>query len=89
MNASGGVRAVLLADGMARGPRVHFAHLGRAGAAKVWLDSEEGFRVEESAFNSTSRFGRLQNMETAIDGSSLFIRFKSSTGAAMGMNMIS
>jgi hydroxymethylglutaryl-CoA reductase (NADPH) len=89
INAGGGAVTVLTADGMTRGPCVGFPSLARAAAAKLWLDSEEGTTVMKTAFNSTSRFARLQSMKTAIAGTYLYIRFKTTTGDAMGMNMIS
>ncbi|EGV65775.1 3-hydroxy-3-methylglutaryl-coenzyme A (HMG-CoA) reductase isozyme [Yamadazyma tenuis] len=89
MNAGGGVETVLTQDGMTRGPCVSFPSLKRTGAAKVWLDSEEGQKAVKKAFNSTSRFARLQHIKTAIAGRLLYIRFKTTTGDAMGMNMIS
>ncbi|KAL8766154.1 MAG: hypothetical protein Q9209_006994 [Squamulea sp. 1 TL-2023] len=89
INAAGGATTVLTGDGMTRGPCVGFDTLTRAGAAKIWLDSEEGQRTMKRAFNSTSRFARLQSMKTALAGTYLFIRFRTTTGDAMGMNMIS
>ncbi|KAF2404595.1 putative 3-hydroxy-3-methylglutaryl-coenzyme A reductase [Trichodelitschia bisporula] len=89
INLGGGATTVLTADGMTRGPCVQFESLARAAHAKVWLDSEEGQKVMKAAFNSTSRFARLQNMKTALAGTNLYIRFKTTTGDAMGMNMIS
>ncbi|KAJ8101920.1 hydroxymethylglutaryl-coenzyme A reductase-domain-containing protein [Lipomyces tetrasporus] len=89
MNAGGGVVTVLTQDGMTRGPCVAFPSLARAGAAKLWLDSEEGQKVMKKAFDSTSRFARLSSLKTAIAGTMLFIRFRTTTGDAMGMNMIS
>ncbi|GKZ29446.1 3-hydroxy-3-methylglutaryl-coenzyme A (HMG-CoA) reductase isozyme [Aspergillus brasiliensis] len=89
INAGGGAVTMLTADGMTRGPCVSFPTLDRAGTAKIWLDSEEGQTTMQKAFNSTTRFGRLQSMSTAIAGTYLYIRFKSTTGDAMGMNMIS
>ncbi|EON67336.1 3-hydroxy-3-methylglutaryl-CoA reductase [Coniosporium apollinis CBS 100218] len=89
INAGGGAITVLTGDGMTRGPCVGFETLARAGAAKVWLDSEDGQRTMKNAFNSTSRFARLQTMKTAIAGTYVYIRFKTTTGDAMGMNMIS
>jgi hydroxymethylglutaryl-CoA reductase (NADPH) len=89
INAGGGVTTVVTADGMTRGPCIGFDSLARAGAAKIWLDSEEGQKTMKAAFNSTSRFARLQTMKTAIAGTNLYVRFKTTTGDAMGMNMIS
>lgn len=89
INAGGGAVTVLTGDGMTRGPCIAFDTLERAGAAKVWLDSEEGKRVMTEAFNSTSRFARLQSIKTALAGTYLYPRFKTTTGDAMGMNMIS
>lgn len=89
INAGGGAITVLTADGMTRGPCVGFETLARAAEAKVWLDSEAGQKVMKDAFNSTSRFARLQHLKTALAGTYLYIRFKTTTGDAMGMNMIS
>ncbi|OOF97693.1 hypothetical protein ASPCADRAFT_204999 [Aspergillus carbonarius ITEM 5010] len=89
INAGGGAVTMLTADGMTRGPCVSFLTLQRAGAAKIWLDSEQGQITMKKAFNSTTRFGRLQSMTTAIAGTNLYVRFKTTTGDAMGMNMIS
>jgi hydroxymethylglutaryl-CoA reductase (NADPH) len=89
INAGGGAITVLTGDGMTRGPCVGFETLERAGAAKVWLDSEIGQKTMKNAFNSTSRFARLQTIKTALAGTYLYIRFKTTTGDAMGMNMIS
>lgn len=89
INSGGGVVTVLTKDGMTRGPCVKFPNLARAGACKMWLDSEEGQTSIKKAFNSTSRFAKLQHIKTAITGDLLFIRFVTTTGDAMGMNMIS
>jgi hydroxymethylglutaryl-CoA reductase (NADPH) len=89
INCGGGAVTVMTGDGMTRGPCVTFETLDRAGAAKAWLDSEKGQQVMKKAFDSTSRFARLQTMKTALAGTNLYIRFKTKTGDAMGMNMIS
>ena len=89
INSGGGAVTVLTGDGMTRGPCVAFETLERAGAAKVWLDSKVGQETITKAFNSTSRFARLQSIKTALAGTYLYPRFKTTTGDAMGMNMIS
>ncbi|KAI2638606.1 3-hydroxy-3-methylglutaryl-coenzyme A reductase [Xylaria nigripes] len=89
INAGGGALTVLTGDGMTRGPCVSFETLERSGAAKLWLDSDDGQATMKKAFNSTSRFARLQSMKTTMAGTYLYIRFKTTTGDAMGMNMIS
>ncbi|KAG8533725.1 uncharacterized protein KY384_001466 [Bacidia gigantensis] len=89
INDAGGAVTVLMADGMTRGPCVGFQTVARGGAAKVWLDSEDGQRIMRRAFNSTSSYARLQSMKSALAGCYLYIRFKTTTGDAMGMNMIS
>ena len=89
INAGGGAVTVLTGDGMTRGPCIGFETLARAAAAKVWLDSPEGQKTMKDAFNSTSRFARLQQLKTAIAGTYVYVRFKTTTGDAMGMNMIS
>ena len=89
INSGGGAVTVATADGMTRGPCVSFETVERAGAAKIWLDSEAGQAAMKKAFNSTSNYARLQSMKTALAGTNLYIRFKAITGDAMGMNMIS
>lgn len=89
LNSGGGVTTEVLADGMTRGPCVTFATAARTAACKIFLDSSEGYKTMESAFNSTSRFARLTGLKVAQAGMFLYIRFRAQTGDAMGMNMIS
>lgn len=89
LNAGGGVTSVLTQDAMTRGPAIDFPTIKQASDAKIWIDSEDGFSTLRDAFNSTSRFARLQRLKTAMAGRTLYVRFATSTGDAMGMNMIS
>ncbi|RDA85216.1 hypothetical protein CP532_3281 [Ophiocordyceps camponoti-leonardi (nom. inval.)] len=89
INQGGGAVTVLTSDGMTRGPCVGFETLARAGAAKSWLESEAGQDTMRKAFDSTSRYARLQSIKVGMAGNQLFLRFKASTGDAMGMNMMS
>lgn len=89
LNAGGGVTTVLTHDAMTRGPAIDFPSVVMACAARIWIDSPEGFSILKADFDSTSRFARLQTLECAVAGRTLYVRFATSTGDAMGMNMIS
>lgn len=89
LNAGGGVTTVLTKDAMTRGPAIDFPSVVMACDARIWIDSPEGFSTVKAAFDSTSRFARLQTLECAVAGRTLYVRFATSTGDAMGMNMIS
>ncbi|KAI8986682.1 3-hydroxy-3-methylglutaryl-coenzyme A reductase [Trametes punicea] len=89
LNAGGGVTTVLTYDGMTRGPAIDFPSIVRAAEAKAWIESDEGYEIIKEAFESTSRFARLQKVKCALAGRTLFVRFATRTGDAMGMNMIS
>jgi hydroxymethylglutaryl-CoA reductase (NADPH) len=89
LNAGGGVTTVLTQDAMTRGPVVEFPSVIETARAKRWLDSPQGATILRDAFDSTSRFARLQSLRCVMAGRTLYIRFATSTGDAMGMNMIS
>ncbi|KAI9475704.1 MAG: hydroxymethylglutaryl-CoA reductase [Benjaminiella poitrasii] len=88
INSGGGATTVLTPDGMTRGPCVEFPSIIDAAECKRWIENE-GFVVVKEAFDSTSRFARVNKIQVAIAGKMLFIRFSTTTGDAMGMNMIS
>lgn len=89
INAGGGATTIVTADGMTRGPCVEFPSIVRAAECKRWIEEEEGHEVMTEAFNSTSRFARLKKLKVTLAGKLMFIRFSTTTGDAMGMNMIS
>ncbi|XP_054707753.1 3-hydroxy-3-methylglutaryl-coenzyme A reductase-like [Uloborus diversus] len=86
---SGGVRSSLLGDGMTRGPVVRMPSEVEAGEVKRWVEKRENFEILKAAFDSTSRFARLQSVEVQTAGPLAFLRFRAVTGDAMGMNMLS
>jgi len=57
--------------------------------AEVKKFVEEELHLLANAFNSTSRFARLKEVRAFVAGRKIFLRFKCTTGDAMGMNMIS
>ncbi|WFD47005.1 hydroxymethylglutaryl-CoA reductase (NADPH) [Malassezia furfur] len=89
LNAGGGVTTVLTQDAMTRGPAIEFPSITSAAKAKRWLDSSAGAKEVKAAFDSTSRFARLASLHCVLAGRTLYVRFATSTGDAMGMNMIS
>ncbi|KAI0229417.1 3-hydroxy-3-methylglutaryl-coenzyme A (HMG-CoA) reductase isozyme, partial [Massospora cicadina] len=89
INLGGGATTVLTQDAITRGPCVEFSSLAKAAECKGWLASEVGYAKVKAAFDATSRFARLQRLKTAMAGRLLYIRFATSTGDAMGMNMAS
>jgi len=89
LNAGGGVTTVVTYDGMTRGPAIDFPSIVEAAKAKRWIDHEDGYDVLKEAFESTSRFAKLQSLKVAMAGRTLYVRFATTTGDAMGMNMIS
>ncbi|XP_060091802.1 3-hydroxy-3-methylglutaryl-Coenzyme A reductase [Heteronotia binoei] len=85
----GGASSRILADGMTRGPIVRLPTACQSAEVKAWLETSEGFKIVKDAFDSTSRFARLQRLLISLAGRNLYIRFQARTGDAMGMNMIS
>ncbi|EGC37571.1 hydroxymethylglutaryl CoA reductase [Dictyostelium purpureum] len=86
---SGGAKSVVLQNGMTRAPVCRLPSAVKAAELKQWIENQENFYQVASAFNSTSRFARLKNIKVVIAGRLVYLRFKSSTGDAMGMNMVS
>ncbi|ODN05034.1 3-hydroxy-3-methylglutaryl-coenzyme A reductase [Orchesella cincta] len=84
-----GISSRVVADGMTRGPVVRFPSAIRASDAKIWLQDVKNFDTMKENFDKTSRFARLQKLQSQIAGRHLFIRFVATTGDAMGMNMVS
>ncbi|MBN3310320.1 HMDH reductase, partial [Amia calva] len=84
-----GARSRILADRMSRGPVVRLPSACQAAEVRAWLESPDGFKYIKEAFDSTSRFARLEKLMVGLAGRNLYIRFQSKTGDAMGMNMIS
>ena len=96
-SANRGARAIALAggattelhdDGMTRAPLIKMPTAAAAAALKTWVETPENFTTLETAFNSTTRFGKLKSISCTVAGRNVFVRFQCFTGDAMGMNMI-
>lgn len=86
---AGGATANIFRDAMTRAPVVQLPSSARAVELKRWLDVPENFARIKASFESTTRFGKLQEISTTVAGRCCHMRFKCSTGDAMGMNMVS
>ncbi|XP_073102260.1 3-hydroxy-3-methylglutaryl-coenzyme A reductase 3-like [Elaeis guineensis] len=86
---SGGGSSLVLRDAMTRAPAVRFATARRAAELKFFLEDPDNFEMLAVVFNRSSRFARLQGIQCSLAGKNLYMRFSSSTGDAMGMNMVS
>jgi len=85
---SGGARSEIVNNGMTRAPVIKMPNLRRAAELKRWIEHKDNFEKICAAFNATSRFARLRHIKAAVSGRSVYLRFQSATGDAMGMNMV-
>ncbi len=82
---SGGARAKVLKDGMARAPLFKLPSLVDAVEFVNWV--MQHFEEVKKAAESTTRHGRLKEIQPFVVGNYVWLRMVFSTGDAMGMNM--
>ncbi|MGC9210142.1 MAG: hydroxymethylglutaryl-CoA reductase (NADPH) [Acidilobus sp.] len=82
---SGGVRAKVLSDGMARAPLFWTPSVEEAQRLAGWI--KENIGLLKSEVKKVTRHGELIDVQTFIVGNLLWPRFVYKTGDAMGMNM--
>jgi hydroxymethylglutaryl-CoA reductase (NADPH) len=82
----GGCKSIVLAEGMTRAPVVGLGSLEEAN--NVHKFCKENFHLIKSAFESTTRFGKLLELKVCVTGRKAYLRFRAFTGDAMGMNMV-
>ncbi|RNF03798.1 hydroxymethylglutaryl CoA reductase [Trypanosoma conorhini] len=83
---SGGCNTLVLGEGMTRAPVVELPSLVEAGRLHKYCN--ENFSTLKEAFESTTRFGKLNSLKCVLAGRKAYLRFRATTGDAMGMNMI-
>jgi len=83
---SGGARAKVLKDGMARAPLFRLPSLVDAVEFVNWV--LQNFDEVKKVAESTTRHGRLKEIQPFIVGNYVWLRLVFSTGDAMGMNMV-
>jgi hydroxymethylglutaryl-CoA reductase (NADPH) len=82
---AGGVTTTIMADHMQRAPAFLFASAREARTFDGWLS--EHFDEIKAAAETTTRSGRLEEIETYSAGRILYTRFNYTTGDAAGQNL--
>ncbi len=86
VSSAGGCTALLLNEGVSRSPGFVFRDLVETGKFLAWaLPREEKFR---EIAESTTRHGKLVDINTTIEGNHVYLRFDYHTGDAAGQNMV-
>ncbi|WFO76185.1 hydroxymethylglutaryl-CoA reductase (NADPH) [Desulfurococcaceae archaeon MEX13E-LK6-19] len=83
---SGGAKTRVLYDGMARAPLFWTPDIETASRLVSWV--KENFSKIKEIAESTTRHGKLKDIEPFILGNNVWLRFVYETGDAMGMNMV-
>src|SRR3954449_2657172 len=82
---AGGVTTTIMADHMQRAPAFLFESAREARGFATWLD--EHYDEIKAAAESTTRSGKLQEIEKYSAGRILYTRFNYTTGDAAGQNL--
>jgi hydroxymethylglutaryl-CoA reductase (NADPH) len=85
LHEAGGVTTTVVDDRMQRAPAFVFTSAREARGFGEWLD--ERFDDIKAAAESTTRSGKLQNIERYSAGRILYTRFNYTTGDAAGQNL--
>ena len=87
-NMAGGINTVIIKEGMARDVLVRTKSARDSFKLIKWIQTEEAFKFFSEEFSKSNIFAKLKEVKAYTAGRYVHIRFKSGSGAAMGMNMI-
>ncbi|TDE16331.1 hydroxymethylglutaryl-CoA reductase [Dyadobacter psychrotolerans] len=83
---AGGATSICLIEGVQRSPLFKFDNLGNLGTFLVWILGQiEQF---ENIAEATSRYAKLTDVKSNIEGNHLILTFEYHTGDASGQNMV-
>lgn len=83
---SGGATSICLIEGVQRSPLFKFTNLNELGLFLIWvLDQLDEFK---KITEKTSRFAKLMEVNSNIEGNQLILVFEFHTGDAAGQNMV-
>jgi len=83
---AGGATSICVSEGVQRSPVFKFGNLSALGAFLVWVLGQT--EVFQKITAESSRFAKLQQMKSNIEGNHLTLIFDFTTGDAAGQNMV-
>lgn len=83
---AGGATSVCLVEGVQRSPVFKFTNLGDLGTFIVWVLQQ--MNQFKQITEQTSRFAKLTDVKSNIEGNHLILTFEYHTGDASGQNMV-
>lgn len=87
-NMANGVDTTVIKEGMTRDVLVRVSNAKDASKLMKWVKSDEGFEFLSEAFSKSTKHGKLKEVKPYATGRDVHLRFRATTGAAMGMNMV-
>ncbi len=88
VNKAGGVNTIVAKDGMARDVLVRTSGVKDSNKLAHWIESGEGKEFLTKSFSESTSHGKLIDVRPFVAGRDVHLRFRATTGAAMGMNMV-
>ncbi|MFM8454913.1 MAG: hydroxymethylglutaryl-CoA reductase [Gammaproteobacteria bacterium] len=82
---AGGCTTVILNEGITRSPGFIFKNLFEASQFALWANSQ--FDIFKQVAEATTRFGKLVDVRTTVEGNHVYLNFDYYTGDASGQNM--
>lgn len=83
---AGGISCVCLSEGVQRSPFFKFDNIGVVGEFIAWIYNNNA-HIQEIV-SQTSRFAKLVEIKTKVEGNSVILTFEYTTGDAAGQNMV-
>jgi len=88
VNSAGGVSTTVIKEGITRAPVLRTNSAKDSKKLLDWIHNEESFKFFKEEFLKSAIYAKLKEVKAYTTGRYVHIRFKSGSGAAMGMNMI-
>ncbi|MCK4524224.1 hydroxymethylglutaryl-CoA reductase [candidate division WOR-3 bacterium] len=86
VSLSGGVTTMCLTERVSRAPAFLFNSIVEIGLFIIW--AVDHFGKFKSIAESTTKYGKLEDMQITIEGNNVYFHFEYTTGDASGQNMV-